>query len=184
MFDIFKKIFKRPKGDAAAQESPEHTLQPAVALDTGPEAESALTPPPSALASGTATTAPVGPVVNLPIKSIIPRLPDHVRMKVNLVGAANATVNIPVEKILEQLPHGSVHFSIDDLKQFAPPQVFAQVDGQDQLMIELPLAEILSRLDPALLKRKSEQKRIEVPGAVTDLFDKHGQALPQAAATP
>ena len=54
MFDIFKKIFKRPKGDAAAQESPEHILQPTVAPDTGPEAAeaaSALTPPPSALAS-------------------------------------------------------------------------------------------------------------------------------------
>jgi predicted regulator of Ras-like GTPase activity (Roadblock/LC7/MglB family) len=122
--------------------------------------------------------------VNLPIKSIIPRLPDHVRMKVNLVGAANATIDIPVEKILEQLPHGSVNISIDELKQFAPPQVFAQVDGQDQLVVELPLAEILSRMDPALLKRKSEQKRIEIPGTVTDLFDKQGQALPQAATTP
>jgi predicted regulator of Ras-like GTPase activity (Roadblock/LC7/MglB family) len=107
-----------------------------------------------------------------------------VRMKVNLVGASNACLSIPIEKILEQLAYGSIHLSIDELKQFSPPQVFAQVEGQDQLMVELPLAEVLSRLDPALLKRKQEQKRIEVPKSVTDLFGSRGHALPQAPPTP
>ena len=178
MLDIFKKIFGKPKSEAtrlpsAAEPVPGPATAPAADL----EASAAATPPADSTEPNGTTAAQT--VVNLPIKLIIPRLPDQVRMKVNLIGASNAAVSIPVPKILEQLAYGSVNVSIDELKQFSPAQVFAHVDGQEQLLVELPIAEILSRLDPSLLQRKSAQKQIEIPPTVTELFGNRGEALPQ-----
>src|SRR5262245_56277266 len=117
-------------------------------------------------AAAAAAAAKVGPneTLALPLKIVLSRLPSSLAAMVKSSGNGNVTISL--RKILTQLPTGSVKISFGELRQASPPGTFLEVTSQDQTPIELPLPEILSRINPNLLARRPPQKTLEVPPEV------------------
>ena len=84
------------------------------------------------------------------------------------------TIAVPLEKILSQLSRGSVKISFGELR-VAAPEVFSQANDRDRVMVPLPLADILTRLNPALITRRRVQKQVEVPEDISSPFDPQHQ---------
>jgi len=56
-----------------------------------------------------------------------------------------------------------------ELRKFAGPGVFPGSTEHDQIMVELPLHEVLARIDPKYLARRP-QRKIVVPDSVAAVF--------------
>ncbi|HEX5220195.1 MAG TPA: roadblock/LC7 domain-containing protein [Verrucomicrobiae bacterium] len=120
-------------------------------------------------ASGIATIA-------VPLQSILNGLPGELRGKVRVQAVGDLTVNVALDKVLSQLSHGVVAVPFGDIRQ-AAPHVFAPGVESDQVPVPLPLNEVLSRINPALLVRRGAQRQVEVPSDITSPFDSPGQEL-------
>jgi predicted regulator of Ras-like GTPase activity (Roadblock/LC7/MglB family) len=150
----------------AATTSP-HGLSHAAAPQSKPQPVS--TPPPAAPAAG-----PSG--LQLPLPSIIAVLPMDLRARLMQSPPADAFVSIPVEKVLSQLAHGSVKISFGELRA-ALPGLFANSGGEnDARQIALPLNEIISRVSPALLSRRTV-KKVELADDIAGPFGTHTQGI-------
>ena len=114
--------------------------------------------------------------VELPLQPILAGLPLELQPRLKHPDAGALTVCVPLEKILAQLSSGTVKVSFGDLRQ-AAPGLFTPEADKDRVMIPLPLAEVLSRLNPALIMRRREQKLVEVPADIRSPFDRNGQGL-------
>ena len=89
---------------------------------------------------------------------------------------ADAFVSIPVEKVLSQLAHGSVKITFGELRA-ALPGVFATYGSEnDARQIALPLNEIISRLNPALLSRRGV-KQVELADDIAGPFGSRAQGV-------
>ena len=91
-----------------------------------------------------------GSDVDIPLSSVLRGLPPDLKERVRDLDIRGATMTISLERILAQLPSGSVRISFGSLRQ-AAPQLFsigADSDGRD---VALPLDEILSRINPAII---------------------------------
>ncbi len=108
--------------------------------------------------------------VAIPLQSILNGLPVELRPKVRVQTVGDLTVTITVDKILSQLGQGVVQIPFGDIRQ-AAPQVFAPGIESDRIPVPLPLNEILARINPALLVRRSARKQVEVPTDITSPFD-------------
>jgi predicted regulator of Ras-like GTPase activity (Roadblock/LC7/MglB family) len=128
-----------------------------------------------------ATTPPV-PVDNpdelqLPLQSILAAMPMDLRAKVMQTPPPDMVISIPLDKILTQLAFGSVKISFGELRM-AVPGVFVNSGGEhDHKTVTLPLNEILTRLNPARLSRRSAQKHVEVAEEITGPFGTGGQGV-------
>ena len=115
--------------------------------------------------------------LELPLQTVLSALPMDLRAKVMQAPPAGATMIIAIEKVLSQLAHGSVKISFGELR-LAAPTLFANSGGEnDSRPVTLPLNEILTRLNPALLSRHSTQKKVEVADDVAGPFDRQGQGI-------
>ena len=119
----------------------------------------------------------IGDSIRLLLKPVLLKLPDSLKARVRQPPVGGVQISIPLQKILTQLPQGSVKISFGELRQASPAGVFAELSDQDQTAVELPLAEILSQLRPEQLPRRAGQRKVEVPEAVSGLFDAKGQPL-------
>jgi predicted regulator of Ras-like GTPase activity (Roadblock/LC7/MglB family) len=132
-----------------------------------------------------------GKGIELRIQPILAGLPLELQPCLKQADAGPLTISVPLEKILAQLPTGAVKISFGELRQ-AAPDLFTGENERDGVLILLPLAEVLGRLNPALIARRREQKLVEVPADVRSPFDRHGQGLvfsanptqPEAASAP
>ena len=79
-------------------------------------------------------------------------------------------ITIALEKVLSQLGQGVVQIPFGDIRA-AAPHVFAPGIESDRVPVALPLGEILSRINPALLVRRTAQRQIEVPDEISSPFD-------------
>ena len=139
---------------------------------------------PVAPAAPVATAAPVhrngggqtGKGIELPLQSILSGLPLELQPRLKHSYAGALTVSIPLEKILSQLSRGSVKITFGELRQ-AAPDLFSPETDRDRVTVGLPLAEILPRLNPALITRRREQKHVEVPAEISSPFAAHGRGL-------
>ena len=75
-----------------------------------------------------------------------------------------------MQKVLSQIALGAVKISFGELRLAASPGTFSPENDRDRTAVELPLQEILARLNPALLSRRPTQRRVEVPPEVTGPF--------------
>jgi len=115
--------------------------------------------------------------LELPLQAVLAALPMDLRAKLMQVPPAGATMVIAIEKVLSQLAHGSVKISFGELRH-AAPALFANSGGEnDSRPVTLPLNEILARLNPALLSRRSTQKKIEVADNITGPFEGRGRGI-------
>ena len=114
--------------------------------------------------------------IELPLAPIIAGLPIDLRAKLMAVPAAGAMICLPVETMMGQLAFGAVKITFGELRQLAP-NIFANSGGEhDHRPVNLPLNEILPRLNPALFARRTGQK-IEVADEVAGPFGGQGQGV-------
>jgi len=117
-----------------------------------------------------------GDMLELPLAPIIAALSMDLKAKLMATPPAGQMIQLPVDPIVTQLGFGSVKISFGELRQSAPG-VFANSGGEhDTRQVSLPLAEILSRINPGLLARRSAQK-VEVPDEVAGPFDGRGRGV-------
>jgi len=139
---------------------------------------------PQTVASPHARTAPPpskgsfhnGKGVELPLQPILAALPLELQPRLKHPNAGALTVCVPLEKILAQLATGAVKIPFGELRQ-AAPDLFTEENDRDRVLVAVPLAEVIARLNPALIKRRREQKLVEVPEHVLSPFDRRGQGL-------
>src|ERR1035437_7987487 len=136
--------------------------------------------PQTAPPASPASTMPPAPAENpdelqLPLQSILATMPMDLRAKVMQAPPAGAMIAVPLEKILTQLAFGSVKIAFGELRE-AAPGVFVNSGGEhDHKSVMLPLNEILTRLNPALLSRRSAQKQVEVTEDIAGPFGAGGE---------
>jgi predicted regulator of Ras-like GTPase activity (Roadblock/LC7/MglB family) len=144
MLSIFKKLFGRTESVAPA-----------------PAAVPVPQPP----------TAPVSSVevVHLSLAAITARFPEELKSTLLREPDAAATVALPLPTILKQLPLGGVKMSLASLHRQAPG-VFRPLAHGDKRMIEIPLAEVFRHVRSHLLKRRPDQRPLELPENAISLF--------------
>lgn len=145
----------------------------ATSARSGAEASSAMS------ASETAAYASMPPGENeiaLPLAPIIAGLPMDLRAKIMTVPPADAAINVPIETIVTQLAFGAVKISFGELRQMTTG-VFANSGGElDSKQVTLPLNEILARINPALLGRRSGNK-VDVSEDISGPFNNRCQGV-------
>ena len=117
-----------------------------------------------------------GQTIQLFLQPILDNLPTELRRKALHADLGGACVALPVEKILSQLSRGVVKITFGELRAAAPGVFLSQAD-RDQAEVILPLAGILSQLNPALLARRSVQNQVQVPEEVSSPFGENGDGL-------
>ena len=142
-------------------------------------------PSPAPVSSRPATVEKISPPparpvtpdgIELPLAAVIAALPLELRAKLMAPPSAGLTICLPAETVMAQLAFGAVKISFGELRQLAPG-IFANSGGEhDSRPINLPLQEILTRLNPALLARREGQK-MEVSEEIAGPFGGRGQGI-------
>ena len=135
-------------------------------------------PVPAAYAApvGGSVRGPRGEEIELPLAPVIAGLPLELRAKLMTPLPANRTILLQAEVVISQLAFGAVKISFGELRQLAPG-VFVNSGGDlDNKLISLPLHEILPRVNPALLARRSA-KKVEVTDEIVGPFSERGRGF-------
>jgi len=114
--------------------------------------------------------------VELPLRPILAGLPPELQHRVLQSDPGNASIAIPLEKVLAQLSRGAVKIAFGELRQSAP-DLFTNESDRDHVLVALPLAEVLARINPALITRRRVQRQIEVPPEISSPFENAAQGL-------
>ncbi|HTL18602.1 MAG TPA: hypothetical protein VL793_15300, partial [Patescibacteria group bacterium] len=114
--------------------------------------------------------------IELNLQSILQGLPLELQPRIRRNDVGEATITVPLEKVLAQLSRGAVKVSFGELRQ-AAPDIFTAQNDRDRVLVCLPLADILAKLNPALIARRRVQRQVEVPAEISSPFDSHGQGL-------
>lgn len=114
--------------------------------------------------------------IELSLQTVLQGLPLELQPRVKRADVGEATITVPLEKVLAQLSRGAVKVSFGELRQ-AAPEIFTSQNDRDRVLVSLPLADILSKLNPALIARRRVQRQIEVPAEISSPFDSHGNGL-------
>ena len=88
-----------------------------------------------------------GKGIELPLQPIIAGLPLELQPRLKHQDAGALTICVPLEKILAQLASGAVKIPFGELRQ-AAPDLFTEDTDRDQVLVPIPLAEVLARLTP------------------------------------
>jgi predicted regulator of Ras-like GTPase activity (Roadblock/LC7/MglB family) len=154
--------------------------QGASAVPTAPVLKRKIVMAPSPAAPRTTAPGngghPNGRGIELPIQPILAALPLELQPRLQNTDAGDRSISVPLESILAQLSRGSVKIPFGDLRQ-AAPDLFAPETDWDGVMVPLSLAEVLARLNPALITRRRVQRKVEVPADISSPFDERNQGL-------
>lgn len=115
------------------------------------------------------------PSVTLPLTAVIAAFPLELRSKIRQE-AGELTFTAPLEKVLPQLATGMVKVTYGDIRR-AAPQLFAPGVESDKTEVVLPLGEVLSRINPAMLVRRATQKQVVVSDEIASPFAGRGNGL-------
>lgn len=157
---FFKQLFARnERKDATA------SIESAEAECTAPPVETAMPPAPKQPASVSG--------VRLPMTAVLAAFPLELRPKIRQPEGGGCEFTAAFEKVLPQLVHGAVKVKYGEIRR-AAPQLFAPGVESDAVEVALPLNEILSRINPAMLTRRPAQKHVAVPEEITSPFAGRG----------
>ena len=202
MFGSLKKLFSRQpdvvqpaqKSVPAPAPTPKPSAQPTVrpaapAAKAAPPATSPTPAPDFAATPPAAQSPPVAPrsresassspgshsdeKLVLALKSVVARIPADL---MPLVKSTAGNLEFPLQRILDQLPQGSVRFSLAEIRASAPSGTFGDIAAYEQIQVELPLQTILSLIGPSAFTRRAPLKRLNAPTEVGDLFGPKGEA--------
>ncbi len=174
LFGYFKGLFRT--ADAPAAEEPESFGE----TDVMVAAPAPTPPPPVAIAPPPESKNGNGhhgvPGLELPLQSVLNGFPNELRAKIRMQTVGDLMITIALDKVLSQLGQGVVQVPFGDIR-ISAPHVFTSGTESDRVPVTLPLGEVLSRLNPALLVRRTAQRQVEVPDEISSPFDARGQGL-------
>lgn len=169
MNGFFRALFGKPAGNRA-----NGTIVAPPTLPSPPATRSNFTP---------AKPSPAAPVsesnegaVRLPVQAILPVLPVEFKARVQQVPRPDVMLSVPLDHVLAHLSLGAIKVSFGQLRA-AAPGIFSGEGDRDHIQIALPLNEILARINPRMLARRANQKRVEIPDDITSPFDNRGRGL-------
>src|SRR2546422_9537868 len=142
----FLKMFKR-KPEEPAEESRESGLA-AIEAESFAEPELPLAAAVQLPGRPAGNGGPYAKSVQLSLRAVLSGLPLELQPRVKRMDVGESTISIPLEKILSQLSRGAVKISFGELR-LAIPQLFSPANDRDRVLVPLPLAGILSQLNPA-----------------------------------
>ena len=114
--------------------------------------------------------------VEIPIAPVIAALPTDLRGRLISEPSPEVTMVVPVPLVMSQLAFGAVKISFGELRQMAPGLFANAACEMDNRPVSLPLKEILTRLNPALLARRYAEK-VEVAQEISGPFNTRGQGI-------
>ena len=114
--------------------------------------------------------------LQLPLTSVFNVLPADLQSMVRLPVNGEAQISVPLALILPQLGRGSVRLSFGELRSMTDEDIFHSHSDRDQSVVELPLGEILARVNPSSLQRRA-QRQLEVSEEITSPFESKGEGL-------
>lgn len=170
---LFKAAYRWLCDDAEQVPTQEAPSAPVAPPPPPPE------PPRPAPATSSATT---GDTLQLPLQPVLDTLPPPLKAKLRQPVPARLTFPVSIATILAQLPQGSVRITFGELR-LAATGVFTLTTDCDQVMVALPLSEILPRINLAQLARRNDQKTVDVPDDITSPFSARGRGLTIVGAT-
>lgn len=174
MFGYFKGLFHKSETPATAEsESYDETDVMVAAPVLNPPPPVAIVPPPEPK-NGNGHHGVPG--LDLPLQAVLNGFPNELRAKIRTQTVGELVITIALDKVLSQLGQGVVQVPFGDIRA-AAPHVFSAGTESDRVPVTLPLGEILSRLNPALLVRRTAQRQIEIPDEISSPFDARGQGL-------
>ena len=157
---------------------------PAVEVAYAPQAPVAVAPAapaPKVNDNLDSRDAGVAPVLAVPLQPILDGLNNEIRSRIRVKNVGDTTINIPFDKILSQLAQGQVRVPFGDVRKSAP-HVFTPETDFDRISVSIPLNEVLPRINPALLVRRTAGRVVEVPEDITSPFTGRGEGLSLSAA--
>jgi hypothetical protein len=167
MFGFIKNLFRKP-AEALPASTP-----------NAPTNATAVTEPmgttPSMVVGGGNGTHQAFRGLELPLPAVINSLPAELQARIKAC-PEDQKISVPLDKILSQLARGVVKISFGDLRRCAS-EFFSAGADRDAIPVVLPLAEIISRLNPALITRRRTQKQVHVPADIGSPFDAKGRGL-------
>ena len=114
--------------------------------------------------------------IQIPLIPVVNHLPMDLKAKLIALAQPGQTISLKVEKIVGQLAFGSVKISFGELRALCPGNFASVASDLDSRQVSLPLQEILSRLNPSLLARRSAPIA-EVAGEIAGPFDGRGRGI-------
>ena len=171
---FFKSLLRHAEDSSPARQVAPPTPPPAAAPP--PETPTEFQRRAAAAAAPAQNSGANTTEIFIPLASVVTHLPMDLKSKLMSTPQPGQMIALAVETVLQQLAFGSVKISFGELRRLAPG-MFANSGGQhDSRQIILPLPEILSRLNPALLSRKPVQK-VDVAGEISGPFDGRGRGI-------
>ena len=163
---LFRGLFRRSdQGEAEPAARPVTAAAPVASPAPNENHPATATAAAAGLPSDTADMDKL----TLPLAPIIASLPMELRAKIMSVPTPDRTISLPIEEVTAQLAFGAVKISFGELRKLATG-VFSNSGGeQDEKAVNLPLNEILARMNPALLARRA-RKKVEVAEDISGPF--------------
>ena len=169
MFGFIKNIFGTSGAEhsAAPQAAPRPVKPPVTVVQPPPPPR-----PVEPLRTGVAVPRFRGRMerVLLNLKTITDRFPPDLRGLIISSPAESVIIAISVDGIVEQLAGGRLEISLAELRRISPIHIFSPDTSLDDRRVEIPLNEVLPKLDPALLMRRS-QRTVELPSEIAGVFE-------------
>jgi predicted regulator of Ras-like GTPase activity (Roadblock/LC7/MglB family) len=184
-FNLMKGFFGRP-AEVALPDSPSpeeitpaetepETVEPA-ALEEPPTpvAVRHIQPAPAPAASETSVSASRSEI-KIPLAVLIASFPVELQQRVKTDQIGTTVVAFPLDRILSQLGQGQVRATFGEIRASAP-HAFLTAADRDDVLVTLPLGELVSRVNPAMLFRRPG-RQVEVPEDIASPFGANGQGL-------
>lgn len=176
MFGFLKNLLGRP-AVSPAENAGQSPARPAAAPSAPAHYHAAQpVPQPDAAAPAGVAVRPVGTTVEVSLQSILALLPLELQPRIAQARVGDAMLAVPLERVLPQLSRGSVKLAFGEVRQ-AFPNVFSHATDLDNTAVCLPLAEVLSRISPNLIRRRRAQRKVEVPEDIASPFDSSGRGI-------
>jgi predicted regulator of Ras-like GTPase activity (Roadblock/LC7/MglB family) len=123
--------------------------------------------------------------VGIPLHVVLQVLPEELHGKVVQSGVAGAVIPLSEADLIPQLLRGVVRVRFGELRR-AAAYVFSQEEDKDAVLVTLPLAEVLARVDPAKIGRRGGKRILKDPVDIVAPFevDRLDQILTVSPASP
>ena len=195
-FGYIKGLFRKNESDDTTSEYDDTTAVATLPLSAPPVEIAPVVPVEAPVSIAAARVArandnldsrdgTVAPSVSVLLQPIIDGLNNELRSRVRSQSVGDAMVNIAIDKVLSQLAQGQVRVPFGDIRKGAP-QYFKSDSEFDRVSVSIPLNEIISRINPALLLRRPASRVVEVPDDIASPFSGKGEglSLPAGAGKP
>jgi predicted regulator of Ras-like GTPase activity (Roadblock/LC7/MglB family) len=130
-------------------------------------------------AGGSDSSAKIEPMtegnsLRVSLKSLVPSFPKELQGK-NLSISSDLYVTLPKVLLLQQLSQGAVRIPFLLVRKAAPAGLFPNTGDLDAKLIDLPLKEVIKGLGAAAFARRPDQKALDAPAEIADVFGGKGQ---------